>query len=152
MAFAKMGYITEAVKYLEMINPITHTENIEKVKKYKIEPYVIAGDVYTNKYMTGRGGWSWYTGSSSWYYKVCLENILGLKKKGNKLYLPENMPDNWENYEIQYRYGTNLYNIKVEQKADSDRKKQFFCNGIELEKNYIELKNDNKIENLEIKL
>ena len=62
------------------------------------------------------------------------------------------MPDNWENYEIQYRYGTNLYNIKVEQKADSDRKKQFFCNGIELEKNYIELKNDNKIENLEIKL
>ena len=152
MAFAQMGYLTEAVKYLEMINPITHTENIEKVKKYKIEPYVIAGDVYTNKYMTGRGGWSWYTGSSSWYYKVCLENILGLKKKGNKLYLPENIPDNWENYEIQYRHETNLYNIKVERKADSNGKIQFFCNGIELEKNYIELKNDNKIENLEIKL
>lgn len=152
MAFAKMGYITEAVKYLEMINPITHTEDMEKLQKYKIEPYVIAGDIYSNKYMIGRGGWSWYTGSSSWYYKVCLENVFGLKKKGNKLYLPENIPDNWTNYEIQYRYKTNLYNIKIEKQKDNKKEKIILYNGIQYDKNYVELKNDNKIETLEIKM
>jgi len=151
MAFAKMGLLSEAVKYLEMINPITHTENKEKTQKYKIEPYVLAGDVYSNKYMAGRGGWSWYTGSSSWYYKVCLENILGLKKKGNKLYLPENIPEEWDKFEIQYRYETNLYNIKVEHRENTEEKK-VFCNGIEIKEKYIELRNDNKIENIEIKL
>ena len=151
MAFAKMGLLSEAVKYLEIINPITHTENKEKTQKYKIEPYVIAGDVYSNKYMTGRGGWSWYTGSSSWYYKVCLENILGLKKKGNKLYLPENIPEEWDKFEIQYRYETSLYNIKVEHREKTEEKK-VFCNGIEIKEKYIELRNDNKIENVEIKL
>lgn len=151
MAFAKMGLLSEAIKYLEMINPITHTEDKGKVQKYKIEPYVLAGDVYSNKYMTGRGGWSWYTGSSSWYYKVCLENILGLKKKGNKLYLPENIPDEWEKFEIQYRYKTNLYNIKVEHRENT-KEKIALCNGIEIKEKYIELRDDNKIENVEIKL
>ncbi len=150
MAFAEMGLLEEAVNYLEMINPITHTEDKEKAQRYKIEPYVIAGDVYSNKYMTGRGGWSWYTGSSSWYYKVCLENILGLKKKGTKLYLPQRIPNQWEKFEIQYRYKSNLYNIKIE-KSKTESKK-VICNGNEIEKTYIELRDDNKIENIEIKL
>ena len=150
MAFAEMGLLEEAVNYLEMINPITHTEDKEKAQRYKIEPYVIAGDVYSNKYMTGRGGWSWYTGSSSWYYKVCLENILGLKKKGTKLYLPQRIPNQWEKFEIQYRYKSNLYNIKIEKRKTESKK--VICNGNEIEKTYIELRDDNKIENIEIKL
>ena len=91
-----------------MINPITHTESKEKSDKYKIEGYVIAGDVYSNPDMLGRGGWSWYTGSSSWYYKVCLEEIIGIKRKGDKLYLPNKIPRSWNEYKIQYRYKTNI--------------------------------------------
>ena len=152
MAFAKLGFLEDAIKYLEMINPITHTETREKTLKYKIEPYVIPGDVYSNKDMAGRGGWSWYTGSSSWYYKVCLENILGINRKGNKLYLPNRISENWDSFEIQYRYKTNLYNIKVIKSQEKLEKQEVYVNGIKIDTNYIELRNENKIENIEIKM
>ena len=151
-AFAQLGFLDDAIRYLEMINPITHTETKEKTLKYKIEPYVLPGDIYSNKFMNGRGGWSWYTGSSSWYYKVCLEDILGLKKKGNKLYLPNQKSKVWENYEIQYRYKSNLYNIKVCENNDTQGLREIIVNGIKQEENYIILKNENKIENVEIKM
>ncbi len=149
MAFAKLGMIDEAVKYLEMINPITHTETKEGVIKYKIEPYVIPGDVYNNKFMNGKGGWSWYTGSSSWYYKVCLEDILGIKRAGKKLFIPNKIPNNWDKFEIQYRYKSNLYNIKV---MKDNTEKSIKYNGEKINTEYIELKDDNKIENIDIKL
>ena len=152
MAFAKMGFLEEAVKYLEMINPISHTETKEKAMKYKIEPYVLPGDIYSNKSMPGRGGWSWYTGSSSWYYKVCLENILGLRKKGEKLFLPNKLPECWEHYEIQYRYKSNLYNIKITKKTNEQEEKQIKINGEIIQNDYIILKDENKIENIEIKM
>lgn len=152
MAFAKMGFLEEAIKYLEMINPISHTETKEKANKYKIEPYVIPGDIYSNKSMNGRGGWSWYTGSSSWYYKACLENILGLTKKGERLYLPSKIPNTWTYYEIQYRYKTNLYNIKINKKQNEQDEKQITQNGEKITTDYIILKDENKIENIEINL
>lgn len=152
MALAQLGFLDDAIKYLEMINPITHTQTKEKTLRYKIEPYVLAGDVYSNKSMNGRGGWSWYTGSSSWYYKVCLENILGLKRKGDKLFLPNQISNIWECYEIQYRYKSNLYNIKVSKKQENQEEKQILLNGEKLQNDYIELKDENKIENIEIKL
>ncbi len=152
MSLAKLGMLDEALKYLEMINPITHTETREKTLKYKIEPYVIPGDVYSNKFMNGRGGWSWYTGSSSWYYKVCLENILGLNRHGKRLYLPDKMPKSWDGYNIQYRYKSNLYNIKISRKTMESNKREIYMNGEKIEKDYIDLKDDKKIENIEIKM
>lgn len=152
MAFAKMGFLEEAVKYLEMINPISHTETKDKTMKYKIEPYVLPGDVYSNKSMNGRGGWSWYTGSSGWYYKACLENILGLIKRGDRLYLPKKIPKIWEHYEIQYRYKSNLYNIKITRKSNEQEEKEIKINGEMIQNDYIILKDENKIENIEIKL
>jgi cellobiose phosphorylase len=152
MAFAKLGFLEDSIRYLEMINPITHAETREKALRYKIEPYVLAGDVYSNKSMLGRGGWSWYTGASSWYYKVCLENILGLEKRGTKLFLPNKISKTWDYYEIQYRYKSNLYNIKVNLNQENPGKREIFINGEKIEKDYIELKNENKIENVEIKM
>ena len=143
MAMCLLGMKDEAVRLTEMINPISHTESRQDVQKYKIEPYVIPGDIYSNKYMPGRGGWSWYTGSSSWYYKLILENILGLKKEGTKLFLPQTIPGNWDKFEIQYRYKSNLYNIKVEKRNKNEEEKII---------KFIELKDENKIENIEIKL
>lgn len=152
MALAELGFIDEALKYLEMINPITHSETKEKALKYKIEPYVLPGDIYSNKFMKGRGGWSWYTGSSSWYYKVCLENVLGIKRKGKKLFLPKQIPSKWNEYEVQYRYKTNLYNIKVHKNTENREEFEVFINNNKIDTDYIELKDENRIENIEIKL
>ena len=152
LALCKLGRIDEALKYIEMINPITHTDEKEKANKYKIEGYVLAGDVYSNKDMIGRGGWSWYTGSSSWYYKVCLEEILGITRKGEKLYLPKKIPSTWEEYKIQYKYKSNIYNIKISQNREKNGKREIKLNGEKIEKEYIILKDENKIENIEIKM
>jgi len=146
MALCKLKRKDEALKYLEMINPITQSKQLEK---YKLEPYVIAGDVYSNKDMPGRGGWSWYTGSSSWYYKVCLEELLGLTKKGEKLYLPKQIPSSWKEYKIQYRYKSNIYNIRVRKTKET---KEIIYNGEKIDKDYIILSDENKIENVEIKM
>ena len=79
MAFAKLKLEDKACEYFNMINPINHTSSKELVEKYKVEPYVIAADIYSSDAFPGRGGWTWYTGSSSWYYIVGIEYILGLK-------------------------------------------------------------------------
>ena len=96
-----------------MINPINHSNTLEKAQKYKIEPYSIAADVYSNKDLAGRGGWSLYTGSSSWFYKVTVEYILGLKIKNGYLYVEPCIDKNWKEYEIRYKYETSIYQIKV---------------------------------------
>ena len=150
-ALTKLNMLDEALKYIEMINPINHTQNWNEIQKYKIEPYVIPGDIYSNRFMNGRGGWSWYTGSSSWYYKVCLENILGFKRKGNKIFLPQKIPSTWDRFEIQYKYKSNIYNIKV-MKDSNTNGIVVLKNGQKIEQNFIELKDENKIETIEIKM
>ncbi len=97
----------------KMINPIEHTRTKEAANKYKVEPYVIAADIYGQGNLKGRGGWTWYTGSSSWYYKAGIEYILGMKIYNNTLKLEPCIPKEWKEYTIQYKYGESIYNIKV---------------------------------------
>jgi cyclic beta-1,2-glucan synthetase len=96
-----------------MINPLTHTRTPEEVAAYKVEPYVVPADVYTAKGQVGRGGWTWYTGSASWMYRVGLEGILGLKKRGDTLFVEPRAPASWEGYSIEYRHGKSVYAIVV---------------------------------------
>jgi cyclic beta-1,2-glucan synthetase len=96
-----------------MINPMTHTRTPEEVATYKVEPYVVAADVYTAKGQMGRGGWTWYTGSASWMYRVGLEAILGLKKRGDTLFVEPGVPSPWREYSIEYRHGKSVYAIVV---------------------------------------
>ena len=83
IAEAMLGFGDKATEYFRMINPIEHSRTKETAKKYKVEPYVIAADIYGAGNLAGRGGWTWYTGSSSWMYKAGIEYILGMKIKGN---------------------------------------------------------------------
>jgi len=80
---------------------------------YKVEPYVVAADVYTAKGHLGRGGWTWYTGSASWMYRVGLESILGFHLRGTTLFLEPCIPASWKEFTIDYRYGTSTYSITV---------------------------------------
>ena len=113
MAFAKLGDSARAWEVLNMINPINHSSSPEALAIYKAEPYVIAADVYAVAPHTGRGGWSWYTGSAGWLYRLMLESLLGLMRTGNRLRITPCMPDSWNDYAMRYRFGATYYQINV---------------------------------------
>ena len=102
----------EAYYLYSIINPIHRTQTLADVLKYKVEPYCIAADIYSNPQHPGRGGWTWYTGSASWAYKTGIENILGFRKEGDKLTIAPNIPSEWTSFSIRYRYCGTTYIIK----------------------------------------
>lgn len=117
LAMCKMKEYEKAFKLFSMINPINHTLNQEECDKYKTEPYVMTADVYGVEPHIGRGGWSWYTGTSSWMYRVGVEGILGLKLNGDLGFtIDPCIPLGWPSYEIKYKHDDVLYNIKVSRK------------------------------------
>ncbi|MEA2712468.1 MAG: cyclic beta,2-glucan synthetase, partial [Gemmatimonadales bacterium] len=118
LATALRGDGDRAFELYQMLNPLTHARTPEEVATYKVEPYVVAADVYTAKGQLGRGGWTWYTGSASWMYRVGLEGILGFRKRGDKLFIEPRAPASWPEYTIEYRYGKSLYVIVVRNDAD----------------------------------
>jgi cyclic beta-1,2-glucan synthetase len=113
-AFAALGRGRLASKLLTILNPIRHAEDSQGVATYKVEPYVVAGDVYSRPPHVGRGGWTWYTGSASWLYRTILEAILGLHRHGDRLAINPSIPPDWPRYEIVYRFRSATYRIAVE--------------------------------------
>jgi cyclic beta-1,2-glucan synthetase len=119
LATALRGDHDRAFELYQMINPLTHACTPEEVATYKVEPYVVAADVYTAKGQLGRGGWTWYTGSASWMYRVGLEGILGLRKRGDRLFIEPRAPAAWKEYTIEYRYGKSVYAIVVRNEGEA---------------------------------
>jgi cyclic beta-1,2-glucan synthetase len=117
LATALSGDGNRAMELYQMINPLTHARTPEEVDTYKVEPYVVAADVYTARGQEGRGGWTWYTGSASWMYRVGLEAILGFDRRGDVLTLRPRVPDGWAEYAIDYRFGGSVYAITVHDPA-----------------------------------
>ncbi len=113
LATAMQGDGTRALDLFQMLNPITHADSPGGVDIYKVEPYVVAADVYTAKGHLGRGGWTWYTGSASWMYRVALESILGFKQRGELLFIEPCIPASWKEFTIEYRVGASTYEITV---------------------------------------
>jgi cyclic beta-1,2-glucan synthetase len=113
MAVAQLGNGDEAVELFHLVNPINHTRTAADVERYKAEPYVTAGDVYAHPAHAGRGGWTWYTGSSGWLYRAGLDSILGLTRHGATFALDPCIPAAWPEYSITWRYGTATYEITV---------------------------------------
>ncbi|WP_035052599.1 GH36-type glycosyl hydrolase domain-containing protein [Andreprevotia chitinilytica] len=115
MAFAALGERERAWELLGMINPVNHTTSAEGVAIYKAEPYVIAADVYALAPHIGRGGWSWYTGSAGWSYRLIVESLLGLRLEVDKLHLAPCLPADWSAFKMHYRYRETVYHIAVTQ-------------------------------------
>ncbi len=113
MAFAALGDHERAWELTSMINPLNHALDPAGVATYKVEPYVISADVYSVSPHVGRGGWSWYTGSAGWMYRLIVESLLGLKLEGDKLHFSPCLPAAWQSFKMQYRYGQTLYRIHV---------------------------------------
>jgi cyclic beta-1,2-glucan synthetase len=105
---------TDALALFDLINPIRHGDSATAVARYKVEPYVVAGDVYGRSPHTGRGGWTWYTGSAAWLYRVALETLLGFHLDGDRLILDPRIPAAWTRFSIVYRHRGTTYRIVVE--------------------------------------
>ena len=111
MAQAKLGNTQRAWELLRMINPVNHANSEADVSVYKAEPYVVAADVYSMSQNNGHAGWTWYTGSAGWMYKLIVEWLLGMRLEGNKLRFTPCIPEDWESYKIIYRFRDTTYHI-----------------------------------------
>ncbi|ATW26012.1 GH36-type glycosyl hydrolase domain-containing protein [Candidatus Formimonas warabiya] len=144
-AFARMSLGDKAWALYHMINPINHSRTSIESAVYKAEPYVMAADVYAVYPHVGRGGWTWYTGAASWMYRVGLEEILGLRKEGEKLFLDPCIPRDWPEYEIKYKYQQTLYQIHVRNPLGVNKGvKTMMLDGKEMKDLIIPLVNDQK--------
>jgi cyclic beta-1,2-glucan synthetase len=113
MAFAALGDTRRAWELFAMINPISHSSSPDQIAKYKVEPYVVAADVYAVPPHTGRGGWTWYTGSAGWMYRLILESLLGLRLEGTSLHFEPCTPADWVEFKVHYRFRETVYHIAV---------------------------------------
>jgi len=114
LAFARLGDGDRAHELFSILNPLNHTRSRDEIDRYRIEPYVIAADVYSQAPHVGRGGWTWYTGSASWMYRVAVEGILGLSLERGALRIDPCIPRSWPAFEVSVRRGRADYRIAVE--------------------------------------
>jgi cellobiose phosphorylase len=121
LATARLGDGDRAAALMRMLNPLSRTRTPAGARRYAVEPYVIAGDVYATPGHEGRGGWSWYTGAASWSYRVALEAILGFEKRGDRLRLDPCIPVAWPGFELDYRFGQSIYAISVTNRKSASR-------------------------------
>ncbi len=115
MAFAALGDARRAWELTAMINPVNHGKSARGIAIYKVEPYVMAADVYARAPHTGRGGWSWYSGSAGWMYRLIVESLVGLRLEGDRLHVAPCLPASWQALKIHYRYRETVYHIAVSQ-------------------------------------
>ncbi len=147
MAFAKLKDKKKVWELLNMINPVNHGNSAEEIARYKVEPYVLAADIYARAPHAGRGGWTWYTGSAGWMYRLITESFLGLEQEGDKLRINPCVPEEWETYTVHYRYKTTLYHIVVKQHQE---RTAFTLDGTEQEEGFIQLVDDGLEHHVEI--
>ncbi len=113
-ALVGLGRIEEGFELFQFLNPILHADDAGKALRYRVEPYVVAGDVSGAPPFTGQGGWTWYTGSSSWMYRLGLEGFLGLKQSGDRLEVDPHIPRDWPGFRLTYRHGQATYEIEIQ--------------------------------------
>lgn len=150
MAFARLGDNQRAWELFTMINPINHSKSLEGTDIYKVEPYVVAADVYAAATHTGRGGWTWYTGSAAWMYRLILESFLGLRLEVDKLRFTPCLPATWEEFKIHYRYRETVYHITVSKYSDAEM--LVFLDGVEQYDKTIPLADDHNEHWCEVRL
>ena len=152
MAFALLGDKRRAWELFTMINPVNHSKSTEETATYKVEPYVVAADVYAAPPHTGRGGWTWYTGSAAWMYRLIVESLLGLRLEVDKLRFTPCLPADWDGFKIHYRYRETVYHITVLQTPAGNVEMSVSVDGIEQHDKTIPLVDDNKEHWVEVRM
>jgi cyclic beta-1,2-glucan synthetase len=142
MAFAALGDARRAWELFTMINPVSHAASPEAIAAYKVEPYVVAADVYALSPHVGRGGWTWYTGSAGWMYRLIVESLLGLRLEVDKLRFAPCLPAAWREFKIHYRYRETVYHIAVLQTGATNDRMTVTVDGVERDDKAIPLVDD----------
>jgi cellobiose phosphorylase len=152
MAFAALGDSRRAWELLAMINPVNHARSPEAIATYKVEPYVVSADVYALSPHTGRGGWTWYTGSAGWMYRLIVESLLGLRLEVDKLHVAPCLPADWEAFKVHYRYRETVYHIDVVQTAEDKDRASVTVDGVERHDRAIPLADDRQEHSVEVRI
>jgi len=153
MAFAMMGESERAWELLGMLNPVHHGGTPEQIAVYKVEPYVVAADVYAVAPHTGRGGWTWYTGSAGWMYRLLVETLLGVNVEGDRLRLTPRLPKSWTAYTIHYRYRKTVYHIVITRLAAGEGDaNQLVLDGAPLAEGTVPLVDDQREHSVELRV
>jgi cyclic beta-1,2-glucan synthetase len=151
MAFAALGDRERAWELLRMINPVLHGNGGPAIEQYKVEPYVMTADVYGVSPHAGRGGWSWYTGSAAWMYRLLVESLLGLQVRGDRLSVTPLLPANWESFELSYCFGKTLFRISVNQ-STGDGLQRVVLDGVPQPNAEVHLIDDGREHSVEIEI
>ena len=117
LAFAKLRDGNKAAALFALVNPVNHARTAVEVERYKVEPYVVAADVYSVAPHVGRGGWTWYTGSAGWMYRAGVEGILGIRREGDVLIIDPCIPDTWPGFAATVNVHSTRYDIRVDSTA-----------------------------------
>ena len=142
MAFAAAGDNAKAWELFRLINPVNHGDSEAAVATYKVEPYVVAADVYTNPQHAGRGGWTWYTGSAGWMYRLITESLLGLHLEVDRLRVEPVFPDEWQAFDLHYRYRETFHHIHVRRSGSGNTVRRVVLDGVEQPDKRIPLADD----------
>jgi cellobiose phosphorylase len=152
MAFAMLKDKKRAWELLGLINPVGHGATNAKSAVYKVEPYVLAADVYSEKNNAGRGGWTWYTGSASWMYQLVVKYMLGLRISAGRLYFDPCLPDDWPSFKLHYRYRETFYHITIERSGAGDGVLSVAIDGAVMPEKHIELHDDRVDHNVRVEI
>ena len=153
MAFAELGDVERAWELFSILNPIRHATNMTEVARYGVEPYVVAADIYAVAPHTGRGGWSWYTGSAGWMYRLIVETLLGVHLEVDQLQVCPRLPNAWKSLKLHYRHHDTFYHITVKRAGLEDvQANRVIVDGQELAGNKIQLVDDHQEHNVEIRV
>ena len=150
MAFAAAGDVERAWEVFGLINPLHHGNTAAAIAVYKVEPYVVAADVYTNPQHAGRGGWTWYTGSASWMYQLITESLLGLHLEVDHLRLEPRIPASWPAFTIHYRHRETVFHIHVTNRGGAVSR--VVCDGAEQADRRIPLRDDRQVHHVDVEL
>ncbi|MGA2230592.1 MAG: glucoamylase family protein [Tepidisphaeraceae bacterium] len=151
MAMAQSGDAQRAWELFQLINPLRHGDSEAAIKKYKVEPYVLAADVYTNLQHSGQGGWTWYTGSAGWMYRLLTESLLGLHLTPDRMRLAPVLPPGWESVTIHYRHRETVNHIHIRSHGGKTVTRVLF-DGAEQPDDSFPLVDDHREHNVEVDL
>jgi cellobiose phosphorylase len=145
IAFAVLGDKKRVWELFDMINPVHHCDTADKCAVYKVEPFVMAADVYASVGLAGRGGWTWYTGSASWMYQLIVKYLLGIRLKVDRIYFEPCLPANWSSWKLHYRYRETFYHIAFARAGSSDHVSSIEVDGV-AQKEMVVLLIDDRVE------
>jgi cellobiose phosphorylase len=152
MAAAAQGDSERAWELFSLINPVSHGATPAQIATYRVEPYVVAADVYGVQPHTGRGGWTWYTGSAGWMYRLIVESLLGLHVEVDRLRITPCLPAQWTTFQMHYRYRETFYHITIHNHGPDATVRRLTLDGAELPEDFVTLIDDGQDHQIEVEM